>query len=129
METQGKVALRVYKTGELITNTDQLPVPFQLRTSTDLFCTIITSMFAIGMFVTAIVSFNLTQLAKMTYPTDSAGRHCTLDNANYNYLYFPSPNNPTNRICLNSCPTSVASTLNCWPTANISCAANSNPQF
>jgi hypothetical protein len=100
-----------------------------MRTSTDRFCTIITSLFAIGMFITAVVSFNLTQLANMTYPTDSAGRHCTLDNPNYNYLYFPSPNNPSNRICLNSCPTSAASTLNCWPTANISCAANSNPQF
>lgn len=104
-------------------------MPFQLRTSTDRFCTIITSLFAIAMLGIAIASFNLTQLAKMTYPTDSAGRHCTLDNPNYNYLYFPSPNNPSNRICLNSCPTSAASTLNCWPTANISCAANSNPQF
>ena len=65
----------------------------------------------------------------MTYPTDSSGRHCTLDNQNYNYLYFPSPNNPTNRICLASCPTSSTSKLNCWPTANIACAANSNPQF
>jgi len=81
------------------------------------------------MLITAAVSFNLAQLAKMTYPTDSSGRHCTLDNPNYNYLYFPSPNNPNNRICLNSCPSSTVSTLNCWPTANISCAANSNPQF
>lgn len=88
-----------------------------------------TALFALFMFVMAVVSFNLGQLAKMTYPTDSAGRHCTLDNSNYNYLYFPSPNNPSNRICLNSCPTSAASTLNCWPTANIACAANSNPQF
>ncbi len=26
----------------------------------------------------------------MTYPTDSSGRHCTLDNPKYNYLYFTS---------------------------------------
>ena len=121
--------MRVYKTGELIVSGDQLPVSFNDRTSTDICCTFLTSVFALGMFIAAIVFLNLFQLQKMTYPTDSSGRHCTLDNQNYNYLYFPSPNNPHNRICLASCPTSTASTLNCWPTATISCAANSNPQF
>ena len=81
------------------------------------------------MFVMAVINLNLIKLQKMTYPTDSMGRHCTLDNANFNYLYFPSPNNPNNRICLASCPTSTASTLNCWPTNNIGCQTNSNPQF
>jgi hypothetical protein len=129
MEDERKVHLRVYKTGEDITSGDELPVTSEQRIPTDVFCTVVTSLFAVGMLVLAVSRLDLPQLQKMTYPTDSAGRHCTLDNPNYNYLYFPSPSTPTNRICLASCPTSVAASLNCWPTPNISCAANTNPQF
>ncbi len=46
------------------------------------------------MFLIAIFNFNLDALQKMTYPTDQMGRHCTLDNANFNYLYFTSSNDP-----------------------------------
>lgn len=64
---------------------------------TDIFCTIITALFAIAMFVTACVVFNGQKLAYITYPTDGMGRKCTLDNPIYNYLYFTSTNDPVNK--------------------------------
>ncbi len=75
-----------------------LPVPFSERSSTDLFCTIITAIFAIAMFVTACVVFNNQKLAYMTYPTDGEGHKCTLDNPTYNYLYFTTINDPVHII-------------------------------
>jgi hypothetical protein len=129
MEENHKIVINNYKTGEKIVNGDQLPVPFDKRTSTDVFCTVITSLFAITMLGIAIAKLNLPALQKMTYPTDSQGRHCTLDNANFNYLYFPSPKNPTRRLCLAQCPKGTESKLDCWPTEDISCSANPNPQF
>lgn len=68
------------------------------------------------MFITALVTLNMSALQKMTYPTDSQGRHCTLDNNNFNFLYFPTPNNPTKRLCLAKCPTGSENRLDCWPT-------------
>lgn len=46
------------------------------------------------MFIAAIICLDLSSLQRMTYPTDQQGRHCTLDNSNYNYLYFSSSNDP-----------------------------------
>lgn len=129
MEAQRKVRLHCYKTGVEITSTNDLPVPAEQRTSTDVFCTFVTSIFALTMFVIALVCLNLPALQKMTYPTDSQSRHCTLDNANYNYIYFTTPNNADRRVCVSSCPTGNENALSCWPTDEISCSANSNPQF
>ena len=52
------------------------------------------------MLVGAIAGLDLGKLQRMTYPTDHQGRHCTLDNANYNYLYFTSTTDP---VALHSC--------------------------
>jgi hypothetical protein len=83
-----------YKTNEPLESIEEFPVPSSERIPTDVFCTVITSIFAIAMLGTAIASLDLNNLQKMTYPTDQEGRHCTLDNANYNYLYFTSSNDP-----------------------------------
>lgn len=71
MENQSKAPIYNYKTGEVITNAEDLPVPFEKRTSTDVFCTVLTSLFAITMLVIAIANINLPALQKMTYPADS----------------------------------------------------------
>lgn len=129
MENHRKIPIRIYKTGEEVSNGDQLPVSFDKRISTDVFCTVFTALFAVVMLGIAIACINLPALQKMTYPTDSEGRHCTLDNQNYNYLYFPSPSNPDKRLCLAQCPSGKETKLECWPTQDISCSANSNSQF
>lgn len=64
------------------------------RTCTDLFCTIIGAAFTLLILVGAIAVMDLNNLQKITYPTDSQGRMCTLDNPNYNYLYFTSFTDP-----------------------------------
>lgn len=69
---------------------NDLPIGEAERTGTDTFCTIITAVFALALFVTACIQMNPDNLANMTYPTDSMGRKCTKDNPNYNYLYFTS---------------------------------------
>jgi hypothetical protein len=53
-----------------------------------------SAIFGIAIFIGAIAVMDLTQLQKITYPTDSQGRMCTLDNPNYNYLYFTSFTDP-----------------------------------
>ena len=69
----------------------ELPVPFDERTPTDVFCTVVTAIFALAMLVFSIVSLKAANLRDMTYPTDSMGRKCTLDNPVFNYLYFVNP--------------------------------------
>lgn len=80
-----------YANNSPITDIQELPVPFAERTPTDVFCTVCTGLAALAMLIVAIVSLNLYNLQKMTYPADSQGRHCTLDNPNFNYLYFVDP--------------------------------------
>jgi hypothetical protein len=46
------------------------------------------------MLVISIVVLDANKLGRMTYPTDTAGRHCTLDNGAFNFLYFTSPSDP-----------------------------------
>lgn len=94
MEEEHFAYIPIYKTNEPIQSTSELPIPSQQRIPTDLFCTIFTSIFAIAMFIAAIASMDVAKLQRMTYPTDQQGRHCTLDNQNYNYLYFASSNDP-----------------------------------
>lgn len=94
MEEDNLNLLRNYKTNEPIESIDNLPVSSTERIQTDRFCIIVSTLFAVGMFITAIASLDLNKLQRMTYPTDQQGRHCTLDNGNYNYLYFTSPHDP-----------------------------------
>jgi len=44
------------------------------------------------MFVIACFTFDLNKLNSLTYPTDNNGRKCTLDNPQFNYLYFTTLN-------------------------------------
>jgi len=46
------------------------------------------------MLIMAIVVLDTNKLGRMTYPTDMAGRHCTLDHPEFNFLYFTSPTDP-----------------------------------
>lgn len=94
MEEDNLTLLRNYKTNQPIESVDDLPVPSAERIQTDRFCIIFSTLFAVGMFITAIACLDLNKLQRMTYPTDQQGRHCTLDNGNYNYLYFTSPSDP-----------------------------------
>lgn len=80
-----------YADNSEISSISQIPVSFANRLPTDVFCTVVTSLFAVGMLIFAIVSMNPTHLRDMTYPTDSMGRKCTLDNSQFNYLYFVDP--------------------------------------
>ena len=93
MEKEAEL-LRVYKTNEPLDNIFDIPIDNSQRIPTDTFCTIITALFAIAMLATAIIVLDLEKLQRMTYPTDQMGRHCTLDNPNYNYLYFTSTTDP-----------------------------------
>jgi hypothetical protein len=52
------------------------------------------------MLLGAILSLDLGKLQHMTYPTDQQGRHCTLDNPNYNYLYFTSSSDPVKPLLI-----------------------------
>ena len=72
----------------------QLPIKHESRVRTDVFCTVLTILFAISMLGLAIYSFRPRKLAEMTYPTDQQGRHCTLDHSTYDYLYFTSVDDP-----------------------------------
>ena len=94
MEEDNLTLLRNYKTNQPIESVDDLPVPSSERIQTDRFCIIFSTVFAVGMLATAIACLDLNKLKRMTYPTDQQGRHCTLDNENYNYLYFTSPTDP-----------------------------------
>ena len=71
-----------------------VPIANDQRIQTDIFCTIVTAIWAVAMLGVAIAVLDLEKLQKMTYPTDQQGRHCTLDNPNYNYLYFTSLHDP-----------------------------------
>ena len=67
---------------------------FTLETCTDLFCTVFTTIFAVTIFIASIILLDAEKLRIITYPTDGVGHKCTLDNPNYNYLYFTSFNDP-----------------------------------
>jgi hypothetical protein len=51
--------LPIYKNGEPITNAASLPVPHRDRISTDVFCTIATSIFAFTMLLIAVTCVDL----------------------------------------------------------------------
>jgi hypothetical protein len=71
----------------------------------------------------------------MSYPTDQQQRHCTLDNPNYNYLYFSSLEDAvflhmkSKRYFVASCPKGNETKLDCWPTSGLSCAHNTETNF
>lgn len=108
---------------------EQLPIKHENRVRTDVFCTFITTIFALAMLGLAIYCFRPQKLAEMTYPTDQEGRHCTLDHSSYDYLYFTSVTDPSKRLCVSECPTGHETRLKCWPTDKLSCTINSDPDY
>ena len=117
-----------------IENVRDLPVRDRRRT--DCFCAIFILVYVILLGIIFIFLNNPTNLNKITYPTDNAGKLCGYDYPSYPYVYYTSLTDPvknasmqTKRLCVNQCPTAGQTILSCKPTATLGCRANNSPLF
>lgn len=80
----------------------QLPVDERNRKSTDVCCTILSSIFALVMFIVACTMWNKTNFENtfFNFNTNSNGVQCQAGQS----LYYNTPDNYDKAACVNSCP-------------------------
>lgn len=109
--------------------TEEVPIKYEHRTCTDVFCTIIGLLFSVIMIVFGLTLFDYDSYIKSNFPTDSDGKLCGVDVGGYNYVYFANAPNIDRRVCVSSCPSPSDTKLNCYMTKTVGCKFSSTPGF
>jgi solute carrier family 44 (choline transporter-like protein), member 2/4/5 len=117
---------------KVIVNDELRDGPIRTRRCTDLAFCIIFVMFLLSMVAIGTVGFIKGNPSLLLYPYDSSGNQCGKPDSvlsSYKYLYYPTAATNTNvslyRVCMEDCPVSNTSTLNCYSNNEVTCSPGS----